>query len=282
MHEDMAARDPSKRFNRALFERLCRNLITNQTLCERLCQGVSTIKKKGRLPGLLTEMVNNLIQSIGLYDEPEQQTEWTTKVSPPWTLTSDKTRWRRDLSQSFTPSNYGSKTEQEIIAEAEAKIAKARRKQQIDAEFSRSRSVMKGSSRRSGSLGGPRSESAPPILPAIGGRRRSSGMPQLHSRQPLPVVSASPAITASRSSSHNFPRRLPASHELRSRDVMDASIDYEQVYRGSTAQDYQEPAASELDGQGLPNSNNSDPVAAAELFVSSQPVEGTFCSFGEL
>jgi len=276
IQEDIAATDPAKAVDRHRMDRLCRNLISNQALCDRLCQGVSSIKPDGQLPQLLQQMVNNIVKTIGLYEEPEEPSEWSATMTPPWSLTNDKTRWRRDLSRSFTPSSYGSKTEQEVIEEAEAKIAKVRRKQQVDEEFSRSRSVLKGSASRNYSAA--RSESAPPVLPAIGASksRRASG-PRLHSRQPLPIVAASPAVTASRSSSYNFPKKLPGTRELRSRQVMDSStIEYEHLYDNPVA-------AVEPSGQTKPevSSNSGALTEDAALFISDQPVGGRYCRFSE-
>lgn len=279
------------------FNKLCRILCRNENLCERLCEGSSSIKKNGPLPKLLKELVDNTVKSIKLYEEDdgEADSEWATSPAPPWTLTSDKTRWRRSVSPAFEPSGYGSKTEAEVIAEAEAKIAKARRKQQIEDEFSRSRSQLKGASGRK-SPAYPRSESAPPLLPTIGAQRRKhaprvGGAPNLHQRSALPVVAAAPAVTASRSSSHNFPHTLPGGDELRSRHALDtSSIEYEHLYT-----DQSDMRDSGIEYQRMESGMPSPPpqqetmmprpepvVGMAELYASSAPVEGQYARVGDL
>eukprot|EP01043_Picozoa_sp_COSAG02_P000127 COSAG02_NODE_2_length_75708_cov_87.013953_30_plen_1000_part_00 len=278
------------------FNVLCRRLCRNENLCQRLCEGSSSIKKKGELPKLLKKLVDNTVQSIKLYDEEKVvDSEWSTAPAPPWTLTSDKAKWRRSVSPAFEPSGYGAKTEAQVIAEAEAKIARARRKQQAEDEFSRSRSQLRGASGRK-SPAYPRSESAPPLLPSINASRRAnaprvSGAPNLHQRSALPVVAAAPAVTASRSSAHNFPHTLPGSDDLRSRHALDtSSIEYEHLYKDDSHMRDSgiEYHNMESGGSGMP----SPPPAAqqpappedgsAELYASSQPVEGQYARVGDL
>jgi hypothetical protein len=289
----MAAKDLEK------FNKLCRTLCRNENLCERLCEGSSSIKKNGQLPKLLKQLVDNTVKSIKLYEEEEDaDSEWTTSPAPPWTLTSDKTRWRRSVSPAFEPSGYGAKTEAEVIAEAEAKIAKARRKQQVEDEFSRSRSKLRGNASGRKSPAYPRSESAPPLLPSIGASRRAhaprvSGAPNLHQRSALPVVAAAPAVTASRSSAHNFPHALPGGDELRSRHALDtSSIEYEHLYKDES---HMRDSGIEYQQMGGGNSGMQSPPPAAapaprpepedgsaELYASSTPVEGQYARVGDL
>ena len=280
------------------FNKLCRTLCRNENLCQRLCEGTSSIKKNGKLPKLLKEMVDNTVKGIRLYEEDEEESEWSTAPAAPWTLTSDKTRWRREVSQTFEPSAYGSKSEAEVIAEAEAKIAKARRKQMLDDEFNRSRASLKGTGRKSPAY--PRSESAPPLLPSIaqqrghGPQRRAPGAPSLHQRSALPVVANAPAVTASRSGAYNFPHSLPSGDELRSRHALDtSSIEYEHLYKDESALrdsgvEYQ-PMQGELP-ESPPDMGAPPPMPAAgeadaptaELYASSQPAEGQYCRYGAL
>ena len=286
----MAAGDLKK------FNELCRRLCRNENLCQRLCEGSSSIKKNGELPRLLKMLVDNTIQSIKLYDDDHPvDSEWATAPAPPWTLTSDKTKWRRSVSPAFEPSGYGAKTEAQVIAEAEAKIARARRKQLAEDEFSRSRSKLRGYSGRK-SPAYPRSESAPPLLPSINATRRANaprihGAPNLHQRSALPVVAAAPAVTASRSSSHNFPHKLPGGADLRSRHALDtSSIEYEHLYKDESHM--RDSGIEYHDMQGGGSGMPSPPPAAqhpappedgsAELYASHQPVEGQYARVGDL
>lgn len=178
------------------FAKLCRNLCQNHTLCQQLCDGSNAIKKDGPLPNILKTMVDSIISEANIYgeDESEMQSEWGVEPTPPWILTSDKSRWRRELTPTFSPSGYGGKSEHEVIAEAEAKLERARFKIEEE-QRRRSRSAMDGDSRSRRAAS--RSESLPDIDTSTSSMGRRSGPPKLHTgqRPVLPIVAAAPAIT---------------------------------------------------------------------------------------
>jgi hypothetical protein len=283
------------------FAKLCRNLCQNHTLCEQLCLGSNGIKKDGPLPRILKQMVDSIVGESNIYAEDDaegDQASWDVEPTPPWILTSDKSRWRRELTPTFSPSGYGSKSEHEVIAEAEAKLERARLKIE-DEQRRRSRSNtsmgMDGNSRSRRDYS--RSESAPPTLPDISNDASTSsrhrvgvGAPQLHTGQRpiLPIVAASPAVTASRADSHNFPKKLPTSGELRTRHELDTStIEYQEMYEDGTAAEGRSFVEEEPPLAGADASvTEAEPAAEAvepgpELYTSTTPVPGKYCRFDE-
>eukprot|EP01052_Picozoa_sp_SAG31_P009427 SAG31_NODE_495_length_14864_cov_21.943109_3_plen_940_part_00 len=264
------------------FAKLCRNLCQNHTLCEQLCQGSNGIKKDGPLPRILKSMVDSVVVESRIYaeDESDMQSEWGVEPSPPWILTTDKSRWRRSLTPTFSPSGYGGKTEHEVIAEAEAKLERARFKIEEE-QRRRSRSVMDADSRSRRAAS--RSESLPDIETSTSsvGRR---GPPMLHTgqRPVLPIVAASPAVTASHSASHNFPKKLPDSHELKARHELDTStIEYREMYDPTIDKSVPQLQPAREQQQQYAGEDGTDGAVEDEsaLFSATNPVPGTYFRF---